>query len=232
VAQPGRALGSGPRGRRFKSFRPDQHLLRAPGFPGVFLVRLSRTFDRTAPRSTSPSIANLAAFSVDRRYCTESSACPVPRSRHAASLDRGVARRSSPHCRNRPLPVSSDPSSDARRSQQSDGLESGCHAVRSLARIVRGVSIPTPDRFPVAAQGSLAGVSSTPAGRPVPTSGRWRSPDHRRRGTDRCWYDPYLPSRGIRLPCHSESGRGRFSHVSHRSYRKHRLKRAREDAED
>ena len=24
VAQPGRALGSGPRGRRFKSFRPDQ----------------------------------------------------------------------------------------------------------------------------------------------------------------------------------------------------------------
>jgi len=129
-----------------------------------------------------------SAFSVDRRYCTESSACPVPRSRHAASLDRGVARRSSPHCRNRPLPVSSDPSSDARRSQQSDGLESGCHAVRSLARIVRGASIPTPDRSPVAAQGSLAGVSSTPAGRPVPTSGRWRSPDHRRRGTDRCWY--------------------------------------------
>ena len=42
-----------------------------------------------------------------------------------------------------------DPSSDAQRLQKSDGLESGCHAVRSPARIVRSASFPTPDRCPV-----------------------------------------------------------------------------------
>ena len=33
VAQPGRALGSGPRGRRFKSCRPDQNCKKMAGFP-------------------------------------------------------------------------------------------------------------------------------------------------------------------------------------------------------
>ena len=55
MAQPGRALGSGPRGRRFKSFRPDQHLLKSARFSG----RFSCTAVSHVPRSTSPSIANL-----------------------------------------------------------------------------------------------------------------------------------------------------------------------------
>src|ERR1041384_8320743 len=42
VAQPGRALGSGPRGRRFKSYRPDQlnqQLTARPQTPGRFLLQ-------------------------------------------------------------------------------------------------------------------------------------------------------------------------------------------------
>ena len=38
VAQPGRALGSGPRGRRFKSFRPDQYIARKPSDSLGFLL--------------------------------------------------------------------------------------------------------------------------------------------------------------------------------------------------
>ena len=46
-------------------------------------------------------------------------------------------------------------SNDAQRLQQSDGLESGCHAVRSPARIVRSASCPTPDCCPVTPPGSM-----------------------------------------------------------------------------
>ncbi len=51
VAQPGRALGSGPRGRRFKSFRPDQKRSIEMAFDrplwsveGLFLLVIVDTF--------------------------------------------------------------------------------------------------------------------------------------------------------------------------------------------
>jgi hypothetical protein len=53
VAQPGRALGSGPRGRRFKSYRPD---LEIKGLRRKFatLFRFTRTATRTSAYEAGP----------------------------------------------------------------------------------------------------------------------------------------------------------------------------------
>lgn len=59
----------------------------------------------------------LPAFRHSRRNrpdCSEGRASPVPRSRHAASPDQDALPRSSPRCRGRPAPVSSDVRSTGR----------------------------------------------------------------------------------------------------------------------
>jgi len=109
------------------------------------------------------------------------------------------------------FPEDPDPSNDAQRLQKSDGLESGCHAVRSPARIVRSASFPRPDRCPVTPPGSMADVSSAAAGGPVSTYRRLRLPDHRKRGTDKCFYHPSLAFSEHQIACPAKSRRrGRF----------------------
>ncbi len=64
VAQPGRALGSGPRGRRFKSFRPDQHIARIGQFSLAFsFVRIRH--EATPHRLTLAVVSALAARRVE-----------------------------------------------------------------------------------------------------------------------------------------------------------------------
>src|SRR3977135_4476376 len=71
VAQPGRALGSGPRGRRFKSSRPDQisrktlgksigHDRRWAVVIGRFLAQTSRRFVRGAEPANFGVADNIA----------------------------------------------------------------------------------------------------------------------------------------------------------------------------
>ena len=66
VAQPGRALGSGPRGRRFKSSRPDQKSQeKGRNSPGIAAFRVSGTL----PEWPSDGWFRCRPAGLDRKSC-------------------------------------------------------------------------------------------------------------------------------------------------------------------